>query len=493
MSLKVKALPALLFFSLVSPLASAQPDSGLLISRTTNEQWQIRLIASDQPQQFNGVIESTVPFKSATSLQPDGLDEVRLDTAGTLTTTLSAWPGRMDGVQFEVPATAQLCLRDVTATGTKIYYGESLAEAIPISAPFSLAGADACNGDTLSTVANIGETADAATDSTISTAITSASTTAPTATASLTAIAAGRKFHPGHYVAMVRGASSQSAMTQAIKPGVKGIQKRYTWRSLEPTLGNYNFNELQSDLNWAKAHGMRLIAMIEDKTFKLERPTPAYLDSYTPRNRAGGYTVVRWSPYVVARMNALTKAIGARFDSNTAFEGIATQETSLGFDDGTLNAFNYTPEKYRDAYINMLSTAANNLPSSRVFWYQNFFVRNQDYIGAIANAVAPKGVVMGGPDVLPDNSALRTKSYPFYDRMRDKMHLSSQVEDICYRALHMTSGYRTKYWTPAELFRYARDDLHVSYMFWVRIPNASPADSYDWYDSLPVISSNVVF
>ena len=31
---------------------------------------------------------------------------------------------------------------------------------------------------------------------------------------------------------------------------------------------------------------MRLIAMIEDKTFMLERPTPAYLDAYTPRNRA---------------------------------------------------------------------------------------------------------------------------------------------------------------------------------------------------------------
>ena len=61
--------------------------------------------------------------------------------------------------------------------------------------------------------------------------------------------------------------------------------------------------ELESHLAWAKAHNMRLIVMIEDKTFQLERPTPAYLDSYTPRNRAGGYTVVRWNPYVVACLN----------------------------------------------------------------------------------------------------------------------------------------------------------------------------------------------
>ena len=52
------------------------------------------------------------------------------------------------------------------------------------------------------------------------------------------------------------------------------------------------------------------------------------------------------------------------------------------------------------------------------------------------------------------------------------MHLGIQVEDICYRALHETSGYSTKYWTMPELFRYARDKLHVNYMFWVRIPKS---------------------
>ena len=40
---------------------------------------------------------------------------------------------------------------------------------------------------------------------------------------------------------------------------------------------------------------------------------------------------MRWSPYVVGRLNALIKAMG-KFDSHPNFEGIATQETSLGFD-----------------------------------------------------------------------------------------------------------------------------------------------------------------
>jgi hypothetical protein len=501
--------------SLVSASAIAQPDDGVLISRTTNKEWQIRLISSAQPLQFNATVESSQPFLSATPSQTDGVD---IDTSQTLRTILAAWPGHTDGVTFAAAPGSELCLRDSGRTGVKVYLGDTFDEAVPISLPFSLAGADACgtgstatmNATSSPSVTAVSSTSANTTSNTSSPTLSTTTDASPAAAADAMAASdatvgtdlvntaavnrgGGRKFHPGHYVAMVRNASSQSLMTASIKPGVKGIQKRYTWRELEPTLGSYNFTEIASDLNWAKAHGMRLIVMIEDKTFKLERPTPSYLDKYTPRNRAGGYTLVRWNSYVVQRMNALTKALGSRFDSNPYLEGIALQETSLGLGDATLNAFAYTPEKYRDAYISMLSAAANNLPTSRVFWYMNFFVRNQDYIGAIANAVAGKGVLMGGPDVLPDNSSLRTKTYPFYDKFYGRMNLFGQVEDICYRALHMTSGYRTKYWTMPELFGYARDKLHTDYMFWVRIPHASPADSYDWYDTHPVVSNNPAF
>ena len=167
--------------------------------------------------------------------------------------------------------------------------------------------------------------------------------------------------------------------------------------------------------------------------------------------------------------------------------GIATQETALGFDDATLNANGYTPEKYRDAYIDILSDASVNLPSSRVFWYMNFFPKNQKYIASIASAVASKGVIMGGPDVMPDDAALQTHVYPFYDQMAGKMPLFGQVEPVCYSHPHKTSGYTTKYWTMTELYKYARDNLNVNYMFWVRVPTASPSDSYDWLDALPVV------
>ena len=182
-----------------------------------------------------------------------------------------------------------------------------------------------------------------------------------------------------------------------------------------------------------------------------------------------------------------------KFDSHPNLEGIATQETSLSLDPPVLKANGYTPEKYRDAYINTLTAASKSLPTSRVFWFMNFLVGNQAYLGTIANAVASKGVVLGGPDVMPDNSALVTRVYPYYDQFHGRMHKFTQVEPMVYEALHETAGYRTKYWTMPELFKYARDKLEVNYMIWVRMPKASPADSYDWYDALPVIATNRTF
>ncbi|HET7203332.1 MAG TPA: hypothetical protein VFI92_08185 [Steroidobacteraceae bacterium] len=490
MSVSSRALLPLLVMSLFSSAAlAATAENGLLVSRKNSEQWQLRLISSTEQQQFSGVVESTLPFDAASGVNLENADSARLATSRTLNTSLAAWPGHSDGVDFEVSVDSKLCLRDTGSSAVRIFVGTSLADAIEVAAPVALSGSDAC-GDGAAALG--GSTIPELASTTTNSGDVSADTV--TATSTTTAIV-GRKYHPGHYVSILRDAywRTQTVMTDSIKPGVVGMSKRYTWRQLEPTLGNYNFSEIQSDLNWAAAYGMRLVVMIEDKTFILERPTPTYLDKYTLRNRAGGYTVVRWSPYVVGRFNALVRALGARFDSHPNFEGIATQETSLGFDAAILDAYGYTPEKYRDAYINMLTSAANSLPRSRVFWYMNFFPRNQAYIGSIASAVVGKGVIMGGPDVLPDNWALVNRTYPFYDQFQYKMPLFGQVEDICYRHLHATSGYSTKYWTMSQLFRYARDQLHVDYMFWVRTTHPEPPDSYSWVDSLPVVSNNRTF
>ncbi|HET7087416.1 MAG TPA: hypothetical protein VFL17_02085 [Anaerolineae bacterium] len=353
-------------------------------------------------------------------------------------------------------------------------------------APFAMADSAIAEGTALATDSVL-------TDSSITADATISATTDTTTT--LTTTFGTRKFRPGHYIALLLCCDSQAVMAASMKPGVVGFMKRYTWRSLEPTLGAYNFSELQSDLYWAAAYGMNLVVMIDDKSFKLnEKHTPAYLDKYALRNRQGGFTAARWQPYVVQRMNALTKALGNRFDSNRALEGvIITEETAPGVDNWILDANGYTPEKYRDAYISMLNAASASLPTSRIFWYMNFLPRNQSYLADIAAAVASKGVVLGGPDVIPDKASLQQVPYPIYRKMHGKMPKFGQIEGACYMAPHLTTGYSTKYWSPAQLFQYAKNDLKVNYMFWVRIPRRAYPESYIWLDALPTINYHSPF
>lgn len=452
----VKALAAIVLAAGLAPAAYAATNGSVLITRLTTEKWQVTAYGGTPAAQFSGVIEASVPYYNLTRVSLESNDVSRLATATQVALTLNVYNAGSDTVTFTVPATATLCLRDTGSTNVKLYRGTQLSTATPIVAPVSLQGTNACGG-------------------TIS-----------------VPVASNRKYHPGHYTAMLRVVDSQSYMDAALKPGMVGIMKRYTWRQLEPVADSYDFSELQSDLQWAQARGVRLIAMIEDKTFTSEHATPDYLNAYSVRNSGGGYSTLRWHPYVVSRMNLLLQALG-RFDANPALEGIATQETALSLPASTLDAYGYTPEKYRDAYLSILNTASASFPTSRIFWFMNYFPRNQSYVGSIATAMIGKGVVMGGPDVLPDDQTLLTMAYPYYDQFQGKLPLFGQIEDICYNHLHATAGYSTKYWTPAESFRFARDDLHVNYMLWVRIPTANPTDAYDWYDALPVVGANTSF
>lgn len=450
---------AVLAISLAPHAQAASTDHGLLITHVSGTKWQVRLIAgATTTQQFGGTFAASNGVSSWYPVKLESDDVVRIDADRALEVSFDAPAGTLDGADFWTPLTSQLCLRNTAGTSTRVFVGATLADAVEVSFPVALQGDDPCG-------------------------------LAPPPTAYQTT----RKFHPGHYTALLRGQGALKYMNDAVRPGVTGLMKRYTWRKLEPTQGSYDFSGIQSDLTWAQSYGMQLIVMIEDKTFTSERPTPDYLNSYTFPNSIGGYTAKRWDPYVVTRWKALVQALGQRFDAHPNFEGIATQETAIGFDNTQLTQHGYTPEAYRDAYIDMLNSALVSLPTSRVFWYQNYLPWNQAYIGAIAKAVGPKGVVMGGPDVLPDNQQLLSMSYPYFEQYLGKMHLFAQVEGICYEAPHQTTGYSTPYWTPAELFAFARDRLYVNYMIWVRIPTATKAGSYDWYDALPVIAANPTF
>jgi hypothetical protein len=304
---------------------------------------------------------------------------------------------------------------------------------------------------------------------------------------------AQRKFHPGHYVSIGR-AEAPNGFAPALGKGITGVQMRYRWSELEPEQDHYQFAAIARDLASAKSAGVQLVVLIEDKTFTDEVPTPQYVaGKYTVRNNNRGYTTLRWDPFVVDRLQRLTANLGAQFDCDPNFEGMGFQESSPSLDESALQSYGYSPEKYRDALISLLRSAAASVPRSRVFWYMNFVPHNQRYVGEIANAVIGTGVVMGGPDILPDSRPLERLVYPYYDEFRGRLKLFSSMQHNSYRHRHGGREGSGDYWSMEDLFQFARTKLHVDYLFWDYHTQRVPPDSHNWDDAREVIARNPTF
>lgn len=306
----------------------------------------------------------------------------------------------------------------------------------------------------------------------------------------------GRKYHPGHYIAMNMW-DDRSVVPTVLRDGVAGVQVRYTWIDLEPAKDQYDFSAIRSDLEVLEGTGRQLVAFIFDKSFKDEKYTPPYLwDGYTlPSNAASGgvgFVSKRWDPYVVDRFTRLVEAIGREFDDHPRFEGVAIQETAIGIADSVLDAEGYTPEQYRDALVEQLCNASAALPKSRVFWYMNFLVRKQAYIADVRDQVLPCEVAVGGPDILPGQYSLERHVYPVIKSTYGGIRFNSAQYDSFRHERTLADG-RVEYWSPLELFEFARDELELRYIFWNRMAKPSPADSFTIDDAYPVMAEHPDF
>jgi hypothetical protein len=280
------------------------------------------------------------------------------------------------------------------------------------------------------------------------------------------------KFHPGHYVAV--GTFFEIPKIEYLdEPAVQGVNKRYLWRTLEPEEGVYDFSSIEEDLDYLAAHDKQLVVFLMDKSFSETSALPPYLSEYELFSDQGGFSPVRWHPFFIERFVALGQALGERFDSHPNFEGIAIQESSLEITEEGYEKFGYTPERYRDALIAILTGLQDTLPNSHVFWYSNFLPDNDGYLRQVADAIEDSGVFMGGPDILPYRRFLSQVSYPMYEEYQNRLTLFCSAQDDSYR--HHKNDIRVDtqepipeegYLTMEEIFLFARDSLHVRYLFW---------------------------
>ena len=61
-------------------------------------------------------------------------------------------------------------------------------------------------------------------------------------------------------------------------PGVSGAQVTYPWKRLEPQKDQYDFSEIEEDMNFLNSKGKKLFIQLQDVTFDSARyPVPKYI------------------------------------------------------------------------------------------------------------------------------------------------------------------------------------------------------------------------
>jgi hypothetical protein len=305
------------------------------------------------------------------------------------------------------------------------------------------------------------------------------------------------KRHPGHYAAISEVKEIQG-IRHLDEPALRGVSKRFYWADLEPKKDAYDLDAIKRDLALLKAHNKQLVVFITDKTFRPgKNPLPAYLAGYAlPNGR--GITAMRWDPVVIGRFVALNKALAREFDEDPNFKGVAFQESALMIGPDLRREHGYTPEKYRDALIQMLAESSQAFRRSQVFWYMNHLEGNDQYLGDIAKAVIGSRVVMGGPDILPYRRRLQA-TYQLYEKFNGRLPLFCSAQDDSYRhdkndSRNMSNAAVTRYLRPPaeeyvpmeQIFLFARDKLHVNYLFWSHTYHAGTG-AFNYDDAVAVM------
>jgi hypothetical protein len=267
---------------------------------------------------------------------------------------------------------------------------------------------------------------------------------------------------------------------------IAGAQLKYTWRELEPQRDQYDFRPLLDDLAFLEKHGKRLFVQLQESSFSDSVVlVPDYLREDSSfgggvgreweyegddesKARPVGWVSRRWDPAVRARFITLIRLLGRAVDGR--IEGLNLPETSVEFgESGKHHPTGFTYAGYLEGVKAIMTAAHDAFPHSRVIQYANFMPgewlpwTDHGYLRAIYAHAESIGVGVGGPDVMPFRKGQQHHSYPLIAARGSNTVAGLAVQDGNLEEKDPATGSRV---TPAELYRFSTDRLHLDYIFW---------------------------
>jgi hypothetical protein len=286
--------------------------------------------------------------------------------------------------------------------------------------------------------------------------------------------AQGVKWHPGHYVTLngndPQGLHFSHIDDIAKESAIKGVQVRIWWHELERSKGSYDFSKVDAYLKKLKSLPVpkRLVVRIMDRRFHTTSRTgivPSYLLS-DPIFKGGvvatknGFAARLWEQPVMDRLIALYRAVGLRYDADAYFEGIATNESTLGF--GSNKPAGYSTTALANQYKRFVNVVRTAMPKTNLFFNANWLGPDALMSELVQEMVEP-GVATGGPNTVPGKltQGQRVWTGQHGADYRGTLAISSGVETS-------ELGGRNGAFTPKQIYEYANNTLRVNYLFWVR-------------------------
>lgn len=272
-------------------------------------------------------------------------------------------------------------------------------------------------------------------------------------------------------------------------PRIVGAQIMYSWRQLEPKRGQYDFSIIDQDYKYLLSHGKKLFIQFQDATFNFKYVAiPDYLmteefdggatPQYNDNGVAEGWVAKRWNAKVQHRFALLMKELGKQFDGKV--EGINLQESAVGVRTETDSTF--TPVVYREALKTNMLTLKKAFAHSTVIQYANFMPgewlpgNDKGYLRSIYQYGEEIGVGLGGPDLMVrrrgqlNHTIAMMHEYdytvPLGIAIQDGNYVGKTGADQDYEE-SKDKGISQRPNIVPMLHAFAKDFLHVSYMFWV--------------------------
>jgi hypothetical protein len=301
------------------------------------------------------------------------------------------------------------------------------------------------------------------------------------------------KWHPGNYMmpdnVQMSGRNIDTSQLASLKGEsvIEGAKIIMTWGYIEGSKDDYSqgIAKIKEWLAVLKPINKRLVVEVITRRYTREghEPSqgaiaPAYLykepiynGGVSPMTK--GFAARVWEQPTMDRLIKVFEALGKEFDSEPYFEAILTDETALGFPEGTQPA-SFSHDAITTQFKRLVVGAKKAFPRTNVIAQTNYLGRGPEDLAKFIKFCMENKVGIGGPDIM----------HPPHTPLWNYRVILGEIDGSDYRGKTPIGfsaeilSHKGVLFVPKEIHDYAFNTLGANYVFWVWHTTGTPEQNW---------------